>query len=395
MSYILTFNAGSSSLKLGLYQSTDDLQLVAQATVENIGHAPASFWSMVPSGEQTPAVSITARTHDEAMRYLEKWLHQYITSPQDILAVGHRIVHGGSLYYRATLISSRVLSDLNDLRDIDPDHMPAALESIAALQSSYPHAPHIACFDTAFYRDLPPVAQRLPLPRSLHDKGLRRYGFHGLSYGYLLHDFYTHEGSVAARGRIVMAHLGSGSSLCAIKNGKPVDTTMGFTPAGGIPMSTRSGDIDPGVMWYLHRTIGQSPEQFNTMVNTQSGLLGVSGKTADMRELLRLQGDNSHAAEAIELYCYSITKAIGALSASVGGLDSLIFSGGIGERSAEIRERICQNFDYLGIRLNPARNTANERLISEDGAPVGVHVIPTDESQMIASETYRVILGRN
>jgi len=160
-------------------------------------------------------------------------------------------------------------------------------------------------------------------------------------------------------------------------------------------MSTRSGDIDPGVMWYLHRTIGQSPEQFNTMVNTQSGLLGVSGKTADMRELLRLQGDNSHAAEAIELYCYSITKTIGALSASVGGLDSLIFSGGIGERSAEIRERICQNFDYLGIRLNPARNTANERLISEDGAPVGVHVIPTDESQMIASETYRVILGRN
>lgn len=394
MNYILTCNAGSSSLKVKAYGvSGQKLTLALTMAVENIGQKTAQcYYAEHPKGGGKQ-FAIDVADHHAALKHIATNLQQRINATDTILAIGHRVVHGGQSYQKATIVSDRLLDDLGALQDLDPDHMPAALRCIEMLRESYPAATHVACFDTAFFTSLPPIAQRLPLPRKYHDLGLRRYGFHGLSYAYLLQDFAHIEGRTASHGRIIMAHLGSGASLCAVKDAKPIDTTMGFSPSGGIPMSTRSGDIDPGVVWFLHRKAGQSPQQFNTMANKESGLLGVSGDTGDMRVLLERQKTSPSAAQAVELFCYHTSKAIGALSATLGGLDSLIFSGGIGERSAEVRKRICANLEYLGIEIDVTRNSVSERLISRDGSPAGVHVIPTDESYMIANEVKHILQG--
>lgn len=395
MSSILTFNAGSSSLKIGVFDTKKSLAALASASIEGIGQKTQTFMSTQLSDVSTSSSNVSCTNHTEAASYALQWLKNIDLIPLDVSAVGHRIVHGGALYHSAQLVSQQMLDDIRPLAEIDPEHMPASLATIEKIQESLPNVPHVVCFDTAFYRDLPKVASRLPLPRKYHDLGLRRYGFHGLSYKYLLQEFRSNEGVDAANGRIIFAHLGSGASLCATKHGSPVDTTMGFSPAGGIPMSTRSGDIDPSVAWFLHRTAGQSPSQIQKTLSQESGLLGVSGSTSDMRTLLELQQTDQRASEAVELFCYSVAKSIGSLSVTIGGLDSLVFSGGIGERSAEIRQRVCSNLKYLGVVLDDDRNANSERLISRLGSPAGVHVIPTNESQMIARETELIVKGRN
>lgn len=382
MSTILTCNSGSSSIKLGVFESSS-LKQITTASVENIGQGQATF---IYDKSERP---ISAGTHTEALQHLFAWFENQ--QMPGVIAIGHRIVHGAGKFDQPTIISSDVIAKLQSAKDIDPDHMPAALEAIDEAQRAFPVAKQIACFDTAFFHDLPKRAQLFSLPRKYYEAGLRRYGFHGLSYQYLLRDFESREGGHAARGKVVLAHLGSGASLAAVQNGKPIDTTMGFTPASGITMSTRSGEIDPGIVLYLSKKYRLDAVGFNELVNHKSGLLGISGTTADMHELLQSQANDVYAAEAVEIFCYQISKTIGAYAAAMGGINSLIFAGGIGERSAEIRARICENLRFLGIQLDAERNKNGHRLISRDDTDVGVHVIATDEAYELAHLTKKLI----
>ena len=312
----------------------------------------------------------------------------------DGLVIGHRIVHGGTQYNEPTQITDEVLDGLTNLIPLAPLHMQTAVELVRLLQDRFPEAMQVACFDTAFYSQLPSVAKQLPLPRQYIDMGMRRYGFHGLSYQYLTEAFAKEAGDVAVNGRIIMAHLGSGASVTAMKNGEVVDTSMSFSPASGIPMSTRSGDLDPGIVSFLHEKTGMSIEDFNDMVNHQSGLLGVSGVSADMERLLNQESSNPHITEAIDLFCYQIQKTIGSYYAVMGGLDSLIFSGGMGQNSSAIRARICKNLSHLGILISEERNNQHGFLISDDGSAVGVHMLPTNEMYIIAKQTKETIEQR-
>lgn len=383
MAYIVTVNAGSSSIKLALFDGSSNL--LHMAVIENIGQAATVFKQQ---GLDDKKVAI--KGHAAAMRYLLEWLDEQ-TGAGTISAVGHRVVHGADIFTEPTIVSDTVVKKLQTLEPLDPDHLPYALECLRETRKHFKEVPQILCFDTAFYKDLPRPARQLALPRKYEKMGLKRYGFHGLSYQYLLKDFAKHEGAVAARGKVIMAHMGSGVSLCATKGAKPVDMTMGFTPASGVPMSTRSGDLDPGVVWFLHQKTNMGPRQFNHLVNKQSGLLGISGRSADMLTLLNNQDTDPNAKEAIDLFCYQIAKQIGGLAAALGGVNSLIFAGGIGERSAEIRRQICHNLSFLGIYVDSNRNHRNARLISPDGAPVGVHVIHTNEEALIAQLTMKTI----
>jgi acetate kinase len=308
-----------------------------------------------------------------------------------LAAVGHRVVHGGPNYSQPMQITPEMIKDLRRLSSFDPDHMPEEILLIEALHRRFPAVPQVACFDTAFHHDLPRVAQILPIPRHYEAQGLRRYGFHGLSYAYLMEELAREAGAETARGRIILAHLGNGASLAAVHDGKPVDTSMGFTPAAGVPMSTRSGDLDPGLVWYLARTEKMSAKQFNEMINTRSGLLGISGTSSDMRDLLEHESVDVHAAEAVALFCYQVRKYIGAYAAALGGLDALVFAGGIGENAATIRARICANMEFLGIEIDEKKNAINAAVISTANARVAVHVIRTDEAQMIAKMVCRVL----
>ncbi len=313
----------------------------------------------------------------------------------EIAAIGHRIVHGGPHFDRPHIITDDLRNELQDLASFDPEHAPAALLCITATRKLFPEVLQVACFDTTYFHDLPRIAQIIPLPREYEATGVRRYGFHGLSYSYLHTEFGRIAGHDAAQGKIIFAHLGSGVSLAAVHGGKPVDTTMSFSPASGVMMSTRAGDLDPGIGWFLNRQFGIDPHEFNQMVNFRSGLLGVSGLSADMLKLLNSETTHQHAREATELFCYDIKKSIGSLAAVMGGLDSLIFSGGIGEKSAAIRSRVCEGLEFLGIELDDTRNTDHAELISRHGSPVGIHIIPTDEAQVICRETNHILNTTN
>ena len=306
--------------------------------------------------------------------------------------MGHRVVHGGPKYGEARAITPEMVLDLERLSPFDPMHLPGEILLIRAFQKQFPGLPQIACFDTAFHHDLPRVAQLLPIPRRYEAAGVRRYGFHGLSYSCLMGELAQLGGAEAAQGAVVLAHLGNGASLAAVRAGRPIDTSMGFTSAAGIPMSTRSGDLDPGLLGYLARTEGMAAERFNEMVNFQSGLLGMSETSSDMRDLLDMERQDVRAAEAVALFCYQVKKWIGAFAAAMGGLDTLVFSGGIGENAPSIRQRICAGLDFLGIELEELRNAANGRVISSATSRVTVRVIPTDEERVIA-ETVRHVLG--
>jgi acetate kinase len=306
-------------------------------------------------------------------------------------AVGHRLVHGGSRFSRTHLITPQLMATLDELIPYAPDHLPHEIEAIRVFMDSYPEAKEIACFDTAFHRTMPAIAQIYALPGDLRRHGVIRYGFHGLSYEYILSELRKEAGEEASEGRIIVAHLGNGASMAAVKGGRSVDTTMGFSPAGGLVMSTRSGDLDPGVILYLLKEKGLDVPGLNHMVNKEGGLLGVSGSSAAMEELLELEAKDQRAALAVELFCYQAKKFLGRLAAVLGGLDTLIFTGGIGENAASVRRRICENMEFLGIHLDPARNEAGERILSPDHSPATVRVMKTNEELMIARHTRNLI----
>lgn len=306
--------------------------------------------------------------------------HSNLPKPQ---AAGHRIVHGGSAYTSHQKITAILREDLRNLVPLAPLHLPAQIELIDAIAQHYPDLPQVACFDTAFHAAMPEVSQRLPLPRNLWDQGVRRYGFHGLSYEFILDAL----GS-ASVGRLIIAHLGNGASMAAVLNRKPLDTSMGLTPTGGFMMSTRTGDLDPGVLLYLLRA-GYTGEQLEKMLNRQSGLLGVSGSSSDMKTLLEKRSKDPFAAVAIQMFCYQVKKIIGAYAAVLGGLDTLVFTGGIGERAAPIREEICGGLEFLGLRLDSTANAQNADTISTEDSQCKVRVIATDEDLMIARHTLK------
>jgi acetate kinase len=301
------------------------------------------------------------------------------------------VVHGGPKYSEPQRITSEMVAELHELQPFDPDHLPEEILLTEAFHHRFPHLVQVACFDTAFHHDLPRVAQLFPLPRRYEARGVRRYGFHGLSYAFLMEELARIAGSQAARGRVVLAHLGNGASLAAVHEGKSVDTSMGLTPAGGVPMSTRSGDLDPGLVWYLARTEKITAKKFNEMVNFQSGLLGVSETSSDMHDLLKHEPEDVRAAEAVALFCYQVKKWIGGFAAALGGLDTLVFAGGIGENAPVVRARICDGLGFLGIELEEKRNLAGAAVISTEAGRVAVRVMHTDEEWMIAKTVCRVL----
>ena len=387
---ILTINGGSSSIKFALFEAGDPLKRILLGGIERIGLPDATFHVKGFGQVESFSRRIAAPDHTAAVGALMDWIEQ--RSGRDALtAVGHRVVHGGPKYSEPALITKEMVEELRQLKPFDPEHLPEEIQLTEAFHHRFPDLPQVACFDTAFHHDLPRVAQLLPIPRRYEAQGVRRYGFHGLSYAFLMDELARLAGAEAAQGRVILAHLGNGASLAAVHHGKPVDTSMSFTPTAGVPMSTRSGDLDPGLVWYLARTEQMSAKQFNEMVNFQSGLLGVSETSSDMRDLLDHETQDVRAAEAVALFCYQVKKWIGAFAAALGGLDTLVFAGGIGENAPVVRARICEGLEFLGIELEEKHNAANAGVISAAASRVSVRVIRTDEELMIAKTVCRVL----
>ena len=386
---LLIVNAGSSSLKTALY-SGDNLDVPrSTVSVEGIGTGKAT---LLPDGRFDEATirRVEAGDHTAAVALVRDWFQAEVPE-LDVAAIGYRVVHGGERFRGPARLDDDAVDYLRAISHLAPNHMPGAIKCIDAFRTVYPAVAHVACFDTSFFAELPELARTLPIPREIAAEGIRRYGFHGISYEYLLRSLAEHEGEAAAHGRVIFAHLGSGCSLAAVSDGRPVDTTMGFTPVSGIPMSTRTGDIEPGFLLYLLRDKGMSVEEVADIVTRRSGLLGISGDTADMYYLLQDQATKPAAALAVDFFCYAIRKQIGAYAAALGGLDTIVFAGGIGERSAELRGRILEGLDFLGVMVDDEPNKANARLISAPGSRVGVHVIPTREDYMIATHTMTIL----
>jgi acetate kinase len=387
---ILTINSGSSSIKFSLYHMGRAETLVLSGSIGGIGFGSGIFHVKDADGKTVVERHLQPQNHGAALKEIIKWL-QSSPTVNDLEAVGHRLVHGGNRFSRPHLVTPDLLEALDELMPLAPDHLPHEINAIKVFKGSYPGVKQVACFDTAFHRNMPQVAQIYALPGDLRRQGVLRYGFHGLSYEYILGELRKEPGVEAFEGRVVVAHLGNGASMVAVKGGKSMDTTMGFSPAGGLVMSTRSGDLDPGVILYLFKEKGLDVPAVNRMVNKEGGLLGVSGISPDMKDLLDVEAKNRHAAEAVELFCYQARKFLGALAAVLGGLDTLIFTGGIGENAPPIRRRISENMEFLGIRLDPIRNDANAPIISHDHSPTTVRVMKTNEELMIARHTYNLI----
>jgi len=380
---ILTINGGSSSIKFALFEAGDSLRRILDGGIERIGLPEATLRVKGMDQADNFSRSVTAPDHTVAVGVLMDWIEE--RSGRDALtAVGHRLVHGGPKYNKPQRITAEMIEELHQLSPFDPEHLPEEILLIEAFYRRFPGLPQVACFDTAFHHDLPRVAKLLPIPRRYEAQGVRRYGFHGLSYAFLMGELSRLTGTEAAQGRIILAHLGNGASLAAVRDGKSLDTSMSFTPASGVPMSTRSGDLDPGLFWYLARTEGLDAKQFNELVNFQSGLLGVSDTSSDMQDLLAHEAGDVRAAEAVALFCYQVKKWIGAFAAALGGVETLVFAGGIGENAPTVRARICDGLEFLGIELEEKRNAANEGVISTAASRVAVRVMHTDEEQMIA-----------
>src|SRR6185437_5053691 len=379
---ILTINGGSSSIKFSLYQIEDPLQQMFVGQIENIGKKEGKLSFNNSDREHKNSLNIEVKDHKEAADHLIEWLEQ-----QDgfgsIKAIGHRIVHGMS-HTAPELITPELLKELKKISAYDPDHLPEEIRLIEVFAKRYPLLKQVACFDTSFHTTMPRVAKLLSIPRRYYEKGIQRYGFHGLSFSFLIDELHRLAGSDIANGKVILAHLGSGASLAAVKDGKSFDTSMGFTPASGLPMSSRSGDLDPGVAWYLMQFEKLNPKKFSHLINHESGLLGVSQTSSDMRELMEVEETNPNAKEAIELFCYQAKKWLGSFAAALGGLDTLVFSGGIGEHSPELRSKICDGLEFLGIELCEIKNMNNAGIISTEASKVNVRVITTNEEVMIA-----------
>lgn len=389
---ILTINAGSSSIKFALFQPGPPLRRLGSGTIERIGLPGTSLTAVDAAGRQAERRTIKAADHAACVPPVMDWLERAGGSGT-LAAVGHRVVHGGMEYRDPRWISAEMLETLRRISPFDPEHMPLEIALIEAFARRAPGLRQAACFDTAFHQGMPRVATLLPIPRRYEARGIRRYGFHGLSYAFLMEELERVAGREAARGRVILAHLGNGASLAAVCGGAGIDTTMGFTPTSGLPMSTRSGDLDPGCVTYLLRTEGLTIDQFHEMVNAESGLLGVSESSPDLRDLLEREGDDARAAEAVALFCYQARKGIGAFAAALGGLDTLVFSAGIGENSAVVRARICEGLGFLGIELDPDRNEAGAPVITKAGSRVTVRVIRTDEEAQIARSVATLLAG--
>jgi acetate kinase len=388
---ILVINAGSSSIKFSVFETAADRALLAGAhgQVEGIGESP-HFEVADARGDKLADYPVAAEGHDGAVAAIHEWFAGHVGGEAGFAGIGHRVVHGGLSYSEPVLIDDRVMSDLAALVPLAPLHQPHNIAAIRAVAAVAPKVPQVACFDTAFHRSQPPIAQEYALPRAFTAKGVRRYGFHGLSYEYIVSAL-PDVASDCANAKLVVAHLGNGASMCAIDQGRSVASTMGFTAVDGLPMGTRTGVLDPGVILYLLQHEGMDAHGIEQLIYQRSGLLGVSGISSDMRTLLASPALS--AKEAVDLFVYRIGRELGSLVAALGGLDGLIFTGGIGEHAAAIRARVCQDGRWLGMILDEGANAKGSLRISSPESSVSVWVIPTDENLMIARHT-RLLLDR-
>jgi len=384
---VLAINGGSSSIRFAVYETGPVPRCRLAGKIDRIGLRGTNLTVVAPTGKPSVPRRLAAADHRTAAGFLLDWLE---TQPVFALvkATGHRVVHGMK-HAQPERITAKLLAELRRITPYDPDHLPREIGLIEVIRRRHPRLPQVACFDTAFHRTMPRVARLLPIPRRYAAQGVERYGFHGLSYAYVLEELRRLD-PAAARGRVILAHLGNGASLAAVHRGRSLDTSMGFTPAAGLVMSTRSGDLDPGLLSFLARKDKMTPAQFDRMVNHESGLLGISGTSSDVRDLLARESRDPRAAEALGLFCYQVRKWIGAYAAVLGGVDTLVFTGGIGENAPVIRQRICAGLGFLGLRLDPRRNARNAPLLSRPGFGT-VRLIATDEERMIARATIRVL----
>jgi acetate kinase len=383
MPTVLTINAGSSSVRFAIFEASQPPRRLLQGKIERIGSDDASLTVDHGVGAAPTQIKAQIGAHGTAIDFLLDWLELQPLF-KTLNGVGHRVVHG-MLHTAPERVTPEVLNELKSIIPFDPEHMPREIELIEALQRRHSQLRQVVCFDTAFHRSMPRVATQLPIPRRYATKGVQRYGFHGLSYTFLMSELVRLGDPAAARGRVILAHLGSGASLAAVRDGQCIDTSMGFTPTAGLVMGTRSGDLDPGLMSYLALTDALNTMQFQTMVNHQSGMLGVSESSADVRDLLARESTDPRAAEALALFCYQAKKWIGSFAAALGGVDTLVFAGGIGENSAPVRTRICDGLSFLGIEIDENANGRHAERISTDKGTVTVRVMRTDEESVIAA----------
>jgi acetate kinase len=384
---ILTINSGSSSIKFSVYSAGPDPERLLSGRLERVGLPQGRF--IAESGQAGVLASreLSLPHHGAALKELFGWLS---SRPEGgcLGAVGHRVVHGGPKYTAPQRIDKALLEAIRELTPFAAEHLPHEIKAIEAVSAAFPGLPQVACFDTSFHRSMSDAAATFAIPAEFRGEGVVRYGFHGLSYEYIMEEL-SKRAPERAKGRTIIAHLGNGCSMAAVKEGRCVDTTMGFTPLGGLVMSTRTGELDPGIIVYLLKTRGYSPDELNELLNRKSGLLGISGTSSDMADLLREEASSPSAALAIEVFRYQARKYIGALSAALGGLDTLVFTAGIGENSPDIRERVTEGLGFIGVELDSGENKKNGPFISK--GPVGVMVMKTNEELMIARHAWRVI----
>ncbi len=391
---IIALNTGSSSIKFAWYEVGNAERLVFSGSLTRIGNRDGRFSVQDEQGNSIKSECVATENHDAACDYVFSWI-QAQNEGRNPDAVGHRIVHGGPLFSAPQIVTPELITALDTLSPYAPEHLPQAINAVRHVAGLFPETLQVTCFDTSFHSNMPDVAKLYALPESVRKEGVQRYGFHGLSYEYILLDLKRQLGAEAVKKRIILAHLGHGASMAAVKNGKSIETTMGFSPAGGLVMSTRTGDLDPGVILFLLQQNKMTPRAIKEMVNRQSGLLGVSGSTDDMRELLNAEQVDDAAKQAVELFCYQARKNIGALSVVLGGLDTLVFTGGIGEHSSEIRNRICSGLEFLGIRVDKRKNSKNSSVISQKRGEVEIRIIKTNEELMIARHTMKILKKLN
>ncbi|HSH49878.1 MAG TPA: acetate/propionate family kinase [Halomonas sp.] len=390
MPSILVVNCGSSSLKFAVFGLADDLDRLLWGTASGIGTELGQFRVMDASGQALANSDVRLEDHAAAIAHLGELLRQQEGEGLNLVGIGHRVVHGGPDCDCSQRVDDALLRRLETLIPLAPLHLPHNLAGIAAMRAHFPDVPQLACFDTAFHHGLPEVARHTGLPREYAAQGVRRYGFHGLSYEFIVENLVQRHGPAALDERLIVAHLGNGASLAAIQGGRSVETTMGFSALGGMPMGTRCGDLDPGILLYLAGQQGLDSQALETLLYRRSGLLGLSGVSADMRELLARRDDIPQAAQAVDFFCHRARHFIGALSAALGGLDRLVFTGGIGAHAPAIRAQICDGLGYLGITLDDGRNREPEPLISTAESRVQVEAVTTDEERMIATHVQRL-----
>lgn len=389
MPCVLAINGGSSSIKFALYQFGAQRTQLLSGKIDGIGLPTSRFVVQGLHADDQIDTESDASTYLQAIQQLTAWISKRVQH-RPLLAVGHRIVHGGGQQREPQIITSALRQQLRDASAFDPEHLPQELRLIDAICKDFPDLLQIACFDTSFHNSMPDLARRLPLPRRFFEQGVQRYGFHGLSCTYVMQQLATAQTDLASHARVIIAHLGNGASLTAVKDGNSIDTSMSFSPCGGIVMGSRSGDLDPGLAFYFAKQEQMTPQQFHYMVNHESGLLGISETSSDMRQLLKQETSDHRAAEAIAMFCYQAKKWLCSLIGAMEGVDTVVFTGGIGENRPEIRARICAGLGFMGIALDQQTNDNNAALISSTTSKVAVRVMRTDEEQIIAQATFNV-----